>query len=63
MDRNIPPQKTRQQIEDELMEAPRQRHLEWGKASDGHRDVARRQFMNALHIFNSLVLLCYKRTI
>lgn len=46
----------RQQLEEELLEKLRQRQDEWIRASEDDRDAARQRFMDALHVFNSLIL-------
>jgi hypothetical protein len=48
--------KSQSQIECDLFEQVRQRHAEWQQASEADRDVTRLRFMDALHLFNSLVL-------
>jgi hypothetical protein len=48
--------KTREQLEEDLLETLRQRQAEWKRASNDERDAARQRFIEALHAFNSLVL-------
>jgi hypothetical protein len=48
--------KTREELEEALLETLRQRQAEWIRASDDERDEARQRFMAALKAFNSLVL-------
>ena len=50
------PQKTRERIEDELLEDLQQKQAEWTTASEDNRDLACRSFRRALQIFNDLVL-------
>ncbi len=45
-----------EQIENNLLEDLRQKQLAWIRASEADRDLLRQQFMNALQVFNSLVL-------
>ena len=47
--------KTREQIENDLLEQLRQRHIDWIGASEQERDAARRRFMDALHWLNRFV--------
>ena len=47
---------SKQDIESQLLEELSLRQTEWRRASEGDRDVARQRFMNALLVFNSLVL-------
>ena len=48
--------KSREEIETHLLEILQKRQSEWACASKDDRDAARRRFMNALNVFNSLVL-------
>jgi len=48
--------KTREELEEALLENLRQRQAEWIRASDDERDDARKRLIDALHAFNSLVL-------
>jgi hypothetical protein len=48
--------KTRQRIEQDLLEVLNLRQREWISATDDNRDLARRRFMDALHAFNDFVL-------
>jgi hypothetical protein len=48
--------KTRQTIEEELLEELNRSQREWIAASEPDRAAARQRFMDALHTFNSLVL-------
>jgi hypothetical protein len=50
------PQKTRKQIENELMEVLRERQREWKAAGEDIRGIARQRFMNALDVSYALVL-------
>jgi hypothetical protein len=50
------PQKTRERIENELLEDLRQKRAEWIKASEDNRDLARQRFINALLIFDIVVI-------
>jgi hypothetical protein len=45
---DAPSRKTRQQIEDELMEVLRERWREWEAASEENREIARQRFLDAL---------------
>jgi len=55
MDEPLDP-KSRQRLEEELLEKLRQRQAEWIKAPLDERAAARRSFMDALETFNRLVL-------
>ena len=48
--------KTREELEEALLENVRQRQTEWIRASDEERDEARKRFIDALRAFNSLVV-------
>jgi hypothetical protein len=48
--------KTREELEEALLETLRQRQAQWIRASDDERDEARQRFMAALKAFNNLVL-------
>lgn len=48
--------KTRERIENDLLEKLREKQIEWVRASDQERDAARQRFLDALHSFNGFVL-------
>jgi hypothetical protein len=51
----VKPQKTREQIEDELLEEIHKAQVEWRAAAQEHREAARERFAEALHVFNKLI--------
>ena len=55
MDGNRHPM-TQQQIAGKLLADLRLREDEWCRATDGNRDFARQRFINALEVFNRLVV-------
>jgi len=50
------PQKTRERIEDELLEDLQQKQAEWATTKEDNRDLACQRFKRALRIFNDFVL-------
>ena len=52
----VPPSKTRQQVEDELLTAFQIRQQQWREPRNGQREFARQSFVDMLQKFNALVM-------